>query len=95
MDIYDMQREYLKDETKAAILNFLLLCEERYGGVDVSIVGENRIEIFRGYQGKLFAGGLRRLIEKEQREEQLLTYLRYSIRLLHFIREIKLVPRSP
>lgn len=61
----------------------------------MSKVGENRIEIFRGYQGKLFAGGLRRLIEKGQQEEQLLTYLRYSIRLLHFIREVKMVPRSP
>ena len=62
IEIYDMQKEFLKPETKAAIINFLLVSEVKFGGCDLSIIKENSIEIFRGYQAKLFSFGLRNII---------------------------------
>lgn len=43
MEIYQLQHDYMKDETKAALINFLLLCEFKYGRVDLRIIEENTI----------------------------------------------------
>lgn len=58
--------------------------------MDLKIIKENSIGIFQGYQAKIFALGLRRLIEKYHASEQIIDYLCYSIRLLHFLKEINL-----
>ena len=52
------------------------------------LIKENDICIFKGFQGKLFAYGLRKLIENYYGSHEVLDYLRCAIRLLHFIKTV-------
>jgi hypothetical protein len=55
----------MSDEFLAAVINLLLIGATLYGDKELMIVGENHIEIFRGYQAKLLAVGMRKWIERE------------------------------
>jgi hypothetical protein len=72
-----------------------VIAQAEFGGLDLALIKENSIEIFQGYQGQIFALGLRKLIVKEYESEGLVEYLRYAMRLLHFIRELKLAANPP
>lgn len=49
----------------AAVVNLMLMGATLYGKRELVTVGENHIEIFRGYQAKLLAVGMRKWIERE------------------------------
>jgi hypothetical protein len=86
----------MREETMAAVVNFILMAHARFGGCEFPIIWENRIEIFHGCQAHLFAVGLRLAIERDWQEEHLLlAHLRCAIRLLHFLREITLHATPP
>lgn len=86
----------MREETKAAVVNYLLIAHARFGGCELSIIWENRIEIFHGCQAQLFAVGLRLAIERDWQEDALLlAHLRCAIRLLHFRRETALHAPPP
>jgi hypothetical protein len=65
LEVYAEQKAIMRAETKAAIINFLLIGHCRYGNCDLSPIAENQIKIFHGYQAKLFALDLRLAIEKD------------------------------
>jgi hypothetical protein len=68
------------------IINYFIISEVYYGGTYSELIKDNSICIFKGFNGKLFAFGLRKLIERYYNTDAVLDYLRYAIRLLHFIK---------
>lgn len=53
------------------------------------VIEENSITIFKGYQAHAAVLNFNRIVTLHPREEWVIDYLRYSIRLLHFLRSIK------
>ena len=64
------------------------MAEVYYGGTYSSLIKDHNISIFKGLQGKIFACGLRKLIEKYYNTDSILEYFRFAIRLLHFIKSV-------
>ena len=90
LEVYTDQKEGLKEETLAAIINIFLIAEARYGSSQPPIIQDNSITIFRDYQAEMVALSFGLIIQQHPHEERVLDYLRYSIRLLHFLRGSKL-----
>lgn len=66
------------------------MTEARFGNSYPRVIEENNIIIFRDYQANIAARNFQLLVMKNYQEDWIIEFLRYSFRLLHWIRETNL-----
>ena len=86
-EIYEDTKRELSEETIAAIVNLCMVMEGHHE--NRAIIEENSITVFKEYQAQVAVLNFNRIVSRHPHEEWVIDYLRYSIRLLHFLRAIK------